>query len=461
MTRVLCTLPYGLAIRNLVSAGVLQAIVDRGGELAVLSPTLAPRDEDVLRAELPAGTALLRLPRTRPSTAYAIVKMLKQHRYAERTKLRAFRVKYEHRRQLQPIFHRAADTVERASTWLLPERRIDSLLVRWRQPHERYFGDLLDQWRPDVVAVTKPGYHPDELGLIRTARARRIHSVAVDTTWDNMASKRPPYIRPDGLCVWNERMRLEAVECYRFSADDVAVTGGPQFDVFFQRDRLPPRREFLTDLGLDPERPLVVLTLNNPTLTPQNGAYVSLLAEAILSGAIRPAPNVIVRLHPWDPDHYDPSLGRGYRWLRFEQPFERPAPGTDLECLPTRQSALHYGAVMVHADLLLNIASTTTLDGIACDVPVINIAFDPVEMPEARSVRRFLSYTHYAAILESGAVAVASNAAELYMWVNRLMADRAIGSKERLQARQTFLTSGDGRSAVRVAEWILARGARP
>jgi hypothetical protein len=305
-----------------------------------------------------------------------------------------------------------------------------------------------------VVVVAKPGFVPDELPLIRAARRYGCPVISVDTTWDNMASKRPPYLVPDGITVWNERMRREAVEYYGFPDARTFVAGGVQFDPFFQPSRVPPRGEFLRSLSLDPHRPLVVFTLNNPIVTPGNDEYVAGFLGAARRGALGDAPNIVVRLHPWDrTGDYERSAG-AYRWLRVERPFGTSDSRSGLECLPTRHDVLHYASLLAHADAVVNIASTTSLDAIASDAPVANIAFDAIPASFETSIARWYEFTHYRAVVELGAVRLARSAEELWAVLREYVSDRTLDASERARVRTEFLTFQDGQNAARVVNAI-------
>ena len=451
--RLVFSVPYGLAFRNIVCCGTLAACHRRADQVTVLLPELAREDSAQLLSELPPDTDVRRMPPIKPSIYFTYLKLLKQHLYARRTALDSFQVKHRSRRQQHPLFHHAAVIGERAGELLIPEPTLDRWLAAARQPHEDYYRRLLEDVRADAVVIAKPGYMPEELPLIKAARALRLPTVAVDTTWDNMASKRPPYLRPDALTVWNARMSREAVEYYGFSRATTTVTGGPQFDIFGQRDRLPAREEFFNRLGLDPARPLLLFALNSPAFTPDNQAYVELLVDAIDRNMLKGAPNLVVRLHPWDRTSDYGALGKRDR-LRIERPFGVSNSASVYECIPSQREVVHYGALMAYANVVMNIASTTTLDALAAGAPVVNLAFDLKTVPAALSVTRYYDFTHYRAIIDSGAVHLARSPDELFERLNRHLDDPSLNLERREAARVEFLTYADGRNGERIADVI-------
>ncbi len=345
--QLLFSLPYGIGFRNIVCCGVLDACRALGAGATLLIPELSPADAQRIGGEIPPGIAVRELKAAKHSRSFTCLKLIKQHLYGQRTGLESFQVKRQRRRREWPLLHAAASVIERAAEMLCSEEWVDERIARARQPFEDYYERMLDELRIDTVVLAKPGYQPEDLALIRAARAHRVPTISVDTTWDNIVSKRPAYLAPDALTAWSRRMRDEAVEFYRLDPPRVPVTGGAPFDVFFARDRLPPRSAFLESLRLDPARPLIVFTLNNPLFNVQNRQLVAFLLDAVRRGAIRHAPNVLIRMHPWDCTSSHEDTVRRYSNVHLERPLGTPDPSSVYECIPTALDVVHYGALIL------------------------------------------------------------------------------------------------------------------
>lgn len=453
MKHVLFSIPYGLAFRNLICADVVQRVAD-GARVTILLPPLPDDDRRVLEAELPRSVQIEPLLPVRARPLFSYLKALKQVHYSRRTALDAFQIKYSRRRQQTPVFHYLMLGAERTGQLVMRESLVDCFLRAWPQPFERDYVALIKRLNPTAIALTKPGYHPEELPLTRAARVAAVPTIAIDTTWDNMASKRPPYLRPDHLTVWNDWMRDEAVDYYGFDSESVTVTGGTQFDVLFRRS-LPAREQTLEALGLDPRRKLIVFSLNAPMYAPDNSGYIRLLLAAIRKGEIEGNPSLVVRTHPFDRDSdYGPAIA-GFKNVVLQRGFTPATAGSAYECLPTHDDVLRYGALMRHADLLINQASTTSLDAMCVDMPVVNIAFDLTPTHADSSIARVYGFTHYKRIVDSGAVRLTHSPTELLATINRYLQDRRLDSDRRAVARQAFVTYEDGQAADRIARRVL------
>lgn len=122
----------------------------------------------------------------------------------------------------------------------------------------------LSSHAPDVLMLTPfvalRAIQPDYLAA---AQALGIRSVICVHSWDNLSSKSLIAPLPDLITVWNETQREEAVQLHHADPDRVAVTGAQCYDHWFER--APSDRErFLTELGLDPERDLILYTCFSP-----------------------------------------------------------------------------------------------------------------------------------------------------------------------------------------------------
>jgi CDP-glycerol glycerophosphotransferase (TagB/SpsB family) len=167
-------------------------------------------------------------------------------------------------------------------------------------------------------------------------------------------------------------------------------------------------------------------------------------------------PNLVVRIHPWDRDNDYSADVAGFKRVYVQTPFGHSDPESVFECVPSRADVHAYGALMTYADVLINIASTTSLDALATDTPIVNIAFDLTEQPRETSCARFYGYSHYKPIVDTGSVRLAHRPADLCELLNAYLADRSLDREARLAARKSFLTFSDSQSAERVAAAIAS-----
>ena len=291
---------------------------------------------------------------------------------------------------------------------------------------------------------------------VAAARAREVPIVAMVQSWDNLSSKGTFPIRFDQVVVWSEVLREEVERLYGYAPEEVAVTGIPQFDRYADKTRLAAREDFFQEIGADPARKLIVYTCGTEKISPREPELVGLLAEAIGRGAVRPAAQLLVR------PHYRDNPARYAAVRRLPHVLFRP-PGRFSRVVerfwnPDESDLDHFCNLLHHADVVVNVASTVTIDAAPFDTPVVNVAFDgAAPRPYYQSTRRYYDYSHYRRIVASGGVRLAHGAEELVAHVNAYLADPALDreGRARIVAEQCYRV--DGESGRRIGRVLLQR----
>lgn len=313
---------------------------------------------------------------------------------------------------------------------------------------------LFDRYRPVLVVAANPGLVLSEVPLLRTARRRGVRSMALDASWDNFTNKLIPVRQVDRLVVWNDIMKEQAMALHGYAPDAIRVAGAPQFDSHFQART--PRSEFFKRIGADPSHQLIALTTTPRSLYTHHDHVLGGLVEAMRDGRL-PNAQVLVRLHPRDEfEAYREFTNVPH--VIIEKPFRHSVQVADgLAIDVTAENQKHLGDTLCHADVVVNVASTITIEACIFDTPVVNICFDgPAESPYVKSARRYYSFTHYVNITSRNAVRVATSPAALVEAVAAYLANPALDAAGRRQVVQDQCQFTDGRSAERVVSLVLA-----
>ncbi len=314
---------------------------------------------------------------------------------------------------------------------------------------------LFDEHQPALVVCANPGLVFSEVPLMRTARRRGVACMVIDASWDNFTNKLLPVRQADRLVVWNEIMKDQAVRLHGYRPEAISVAGAPQFDVHFRAQARCTRAEFFQRIGADPSRKLIVLTTTPRSLYRHHDYVLRELSAAIEGGPLAGA-QVLVRLHPRDEVEAYREF-EGVPHVIIEKPFRPTVTGSDglaIDVMPEHQR--HLGDTLCHADAVVNVASTITIEACIFDTPVVNVCFDgPGGEPFVRSATRYYRFTHYVNITNRQAVRVATSAAEMVDAVARYLADRSLDADGRRQVVLDQCRFTDGGSAERVIAHVL------
>jgi CDP-Glycerol:Poly(glycerophosphate) glycerophosphotransferase len=464
---LLWVVPNGSSAGNVLRTGVLARVLEHAPDCRVvlMSPLAA---DPAFTAEFAHPRVVFELlPAHTPIGLERRLLGIVQARYLGQRQTETVRIKMAARhagtrmrfRALKALAARALAPRASAGFWydaadrLVPDPDVEAIFARWA---------------PTLVAVSTPGLIFAEIPLLRTAARRRVPSVAVDLSWDNLTNKLFPIRRLTRLAVWNSTMRREAHELHGYPLENVEVTGPPQFDHYFRGAAASSRADFCRRVGVDPARKLVTLTTIPAESYSRHDVIIDGLLDAIRRNELAAACDLLVRVHPRDDlSRYDRYTGLPH--VVVEKPFRESARSGDGHAVDvTRENARHLGETMRHSDVVLNVASTITIEAAIFDTPIVNIAFDdaPAEArPFLESPLRYYSYTHYQQIVRTGAAPIAKTAAEMIDLVNAYLADpaRDAESRRRVVAEQCEFT--DGRSAERIAgvmvRQLMGRGIEP
>ena len=214
-----------------------------------------------------------------------------------------------------------------------------------------------------------------------------------------------------------------------------------------------PRDAFLRDLGLDPSRRLVVYTTGTEGTIPGEPELVGRIAGAL--GRELDGVQLLVRLHQLDRMERYESL-RGLPGVAFDQA-GRPPQGAYHDRDFDATQAERLADTLRHADVVVNAASSISIDAAAVGTPVVCVDFDAQPgKPYHASVRRFYDFTHQRPVVESGGVARVQSPETMIAAIKRYLGDRTADAAGRARLVREQCHALDGRSGTRVGEAMLA-----
>ncbi len=323
---------------------------------------------------------------------------------------------------------------------------------------------LLDRLRPDLVITASPGnIAPMDAPLIRDAQARGIPTLCLVFSWDNLAGAKGLLpTRPDHLAVWNCLQWQEAIDLHFYRPEQVTVVGPTQFDLYQAPGTFDSREMFCRRLGLDPARKIVTVMVAGQRSS-ENTYIIDMLLAARASGRLPADTQLVCRPHP----RVRPEKNRqAYARYAHRADVVLDVPDSYLDSVkwnPTRAEMRHLANTLKHSDVIVNIASTVTIEAAICDTPVVNLGFSTLDPEKFRRVivERAWKY-HYRYVRDSGSTIFAMDEEEAVAGVNRYLADPALHRPERKRLAEQLCEWLDGRSSERTAALILGllEGAR-
>ena len=341
-------------------------------------------------------------------------------------------------------------SLTRSEQWL--EDNVEKLLLSYPRSPEAAMR-LMDQ-KPTVVVTTGP-FQFEQPAVCSAARQLGIPTLAYIPSWDNISTKNRMLFKYDGYIVWNERMKQELMEFYPSARNTPIYTvGAPQFDVFHQQRFFQSRAEFCREQQLDPNIPIIVYAIGSPNfLKEHHGALY--MAQRVARGDLGDV-QLLVRPHPiHDNAEMKVLFDKFGPKVRLQ---ETPNAGKDLTKRTQDDAQItEWVNTFRHADVVVNLSSTVTIDAAIFDKPVVNLDFDPQPGQADQDLIKDVNHlwTHFKPIAESGGVWLADNHDELVAATKAYLANPQLHKNERRWMAEYVCGHLDGKCGRRMADAIL------
>lgn len=454
--KILLVLPRGESIRNFVFSGTLD-ILSKHAEVHLLSVFPNKEIEGILKAKAFKVHELKYIPQkwilrfTREWLDMVHGRSLWSMAAKFRWKLRQFdantlpkkikRISKE--LMVQPFSNQKgtkflSDIEEKLSQKVLPDP---------------FYLNFLKEIKPDLVFLGSHVHSVIATPVMHAAKALKIKTGTFLFSWDNLTSQGRIMPSVNRYISWNREIADHLLEIYPFlNPSQVSVTGTPQFDFHFDKNNYWTREEYCKIIGADPSRPIVLYTTGMANHMPGEDLTVERIGDMLNRFEGPNKPQLVCRIYPKD------LTGRFNEKMERRKDIIFPKiPWEPNWLTPTPEDIKLWTNMLLHCELGINIASTTSLELCMFDKPVLNVAYDPFEMNiEPYNMALFYTFDHYKPIVDSGAVKVCYSEKELEESIHSELLNPLRASKERAALLNKFFGNTlDGKSHERIANVLL------
>ncbi len=341
------------------------------------------------------------------------------------------------------------------------------LLIRIQNrftPDPGIYTDLFDQYQPDLVIASTPGWRMDRY-LLRESAKRGIPNMTVIVGWDNSSSYNISGADVQYATCWSQLQKDELVYGSDWNPENVHVGGIPSYDGYFREQWLMPRDEYFKLHNLDPKRKLISYASSFVHFAP-NFPNIEALAKLVSSGALVEPSQLLIRLPP---SHFQdkPKIFAEERIRVFE--LEKKYPHVHVVQPAALGGSLGYyggedmdekSSMMAYSDVVVTVYSTMLVETAVHDTPMIAATIDVPggwnkKNKFSLSLKEIGDWPTHKRFREAKAGRAAGNENELREALNMYLKDRSIDSKERRKFVEDEITFTDASSGKRTAEFIL------
>ncbi len=331
------------------------------------------------------------------------------------------------------------------------ENKTEKLLLGF--PRSTEAEARLRELKPDVIVTTGP-FQFEQPAIFAAAKKLGIPTLAYIPSWDNVTTKNRMLFKYDGYIVWSEQIKKELHEIYPHTKNQPAfIVGAPQYDIFKQDRFYQTREEFCARQSLKPELPIIVYAIGSPNFLKEHHGAIA-LAERVFRGELGKV-QMLVRPHPiHDNAELHDFFDRFAPHVRLQQ---TPNVGKRLtERSQDKEQITEWVNTFRHADVVVNLSSTVTIDAALFDHPVVNLDFDPqpgqIDQELIKDINH--KWNHFQPIAESGGVWLVNDTDEMVAAVKKYLEDPKLHETQRRWMTNYVCGYLDGKCGERMAQAI-------
>ena len=279
-----------------------------------------------------------------------------------------------------------------------------------------------------------------EWPLLRAIKKNNIKIIAHILSFDNITSRGYlPIDYFDQYFVWNKKMKLELIRFYNIDSDKIKITGTPQFD-FHLKKEFELKKTYLLKKAELQKKDYILYCANHFALTPNEPALFNNIIKQLKKNNYDSNFDVILRLHPMDKYERWKDLINEHGNIYLNKPWAEYNNNFSNWGLPTKDDIIFYSNLIKHSSIVLNIASTVSIDAAVLDTPVICLGFHPECIEESKIYYDYHFTDHFKDITAIGSFDLVKNEDSFIEIFEKNLKNRNLYSEERLKLVSHFFS---------------------
>lgn len=320
---------------------------------------------------------------------------------------------------------------------------------------------IMQKFNPDLVITNTVGHDERDYPILVSAKQAGCKTLTFIASWDNVWKierllKTPNRVAlADTFIVWNTMMKEHLARIFpNLSLSNIHIIGAPRFDFYSQTDKIPNKEQLFQKLGLkDASRPLIHFSTTE--LYPMD--YIAkAVKQAMDKGKLPKNLALLATVHPGGNLDKHATLEQFGCTVRFAFGRKEDTSVTGFSYNPSEQDLYDAVALYKHTAILINHSSTTALESLLANVPVINVKygqpFDWWRWYRSMVYRDFQQ--HYADVVSDGATKVVAGKKQLIKAMQTYLKNPQTDESARAITIKKMITTVDGTASAQVMELI-------
>jgi len=220
-------------------------------------------------------------------------------------------------------------------------------------------------------------------------------------------------------------MKEQLITYYpKTKAEQVTVTGTPQFEPHYDAELIIPREDFCSEYGLDPKKTYICFSGDDQTTSPLDQYYledVALAVERLNEEGHKLG--IIYRKVPIDfSDRYDWVLKKFSHLITPIDPIWKPMGSQWNQVMPTKEDFQLLVNTCFHSEMVINICSSMVFDCVVHDKPCIYPNYEQPQLKKGiRDIGQNYNYVHFRSMPSNEAVVWAHKKSEIYSGIKKIL----------------------------------------
>jgi len=286
------------------------------------------------------------------------------------------------------------------------------------------------------------------------ARLFGCKTIAMIHSWDNITTKMMMHFKYKKIYVWNKVMSNQLKKFYKYKSKNLYVTGIPQFDDYEISNNFLSKKKLDKIIKFKKKR-IVTCFCGCPDITPNFENIILSMSKLFEDTKLSNNYKFVVRCHP----------GYDYSWTKKIQKYENTfvnIPGNlavpmEVEKLNKVEEERQFlCSILKHSDIILNFFSTTALDAVYFDKPVIGICIDgnSDENLPGSQLSYYYQWDHYKNLMKTKGIDLCKNIEQLPKLIKKAenLNYKKLGRKKIFD---TQIIYKDGCSRKRIAKDLI------
>ncbi len=256
----------------------------------------------------------------------------------------------------------------------------------------------------------------------------KIKTSVIVHSWDNLPARGFLATKPDNIMVWNDIMVEQVKSLHGIEKSSCTVIGVPQYHYYKEFANQVTFESFIGSYGIPLGEKVIAYTCSAQRVFPDEEEFI----EELIEFTHKHNHYLIIRLHPTERQYYVEKFSNRAKLILDIPPGQFAATITN-NVKDSDEDILKFIALMKYSNVVVNLASTISLDAMLFNTPVVCPAYNPRnEFSGAwNNAKDWYNSSHFNIITKMNAVKLASSKQELFKSLNNYLENPRLDEMER------------------------------